>query len=137
MPNKKEHLVLGASAALIAEAFRQYAQARPSLENLLLAAFGGAVGSLLPDAIEPPTHPNHRGPFHSSASLLMSSLGAKAVYEHSPPGCALALGAFVGFSSHLVADATTPKGIPCMPRWPPLSGPKRRRSRKAARRRSV
>ena len=78
------------------------------------------AGSVFPDAIEPAYSSRHRGIFHSRGTLMLASalfiaLGlASAV---SLPGGKIPLAYpascfLLGYLSHLLADATTPAGLP-------------------------
>lgn len=76
---------------------------------------GSLVGSMLPDILEPATSPNHRGLFHSL--LFLGLLGGLLYWlwqRNGRPhvGLAFAMGLVGGCGSHLVADATTPHGLP-------------------------
>jgi membrane-bound metal-dependent hydrolase YbcI (DUF457 family) len=86
------------------------------------AVAGGAVGgvtSLLPDLLEPPRHPNHRGPFHS-VSLLLGLTGLGFVFAMGVIAVEykvlwmLILPAIYGYVSHLAADALTKKSLPLL-----------------------
>ena len=66
MANRKQHIILGATAGVGGYAIYTYIkEEKPSLPELIGAGLSGAAGSLLPDLIEPATNPNHRSFFHS------------------------------------------------------------------------
>jgi inner membrane protein len=83
--------------------------------EVLLAAGVGAVGGLIPDLLEPAIHPNHRQFFHSyvAAALLVQAnkqLSTSAQIPAEARGTVHLVS--LGFLSHLVIDAQTPKGLP-------------------------
>lgn len=86
---------------------------------------GALVGGVLPDRLEPATHPGHRAFFHSVAvAAALGWLGCKvhqqcheesespALGHHFLMG--LTLGAILGYESHLALDAGTPSGLPLL-----------------------
>ncbi|QUN04782.1 metal-dependent hydrolase [Shewanella yunxiaonensis] len=86
--------------------------------SLFIAPVLGGVVSKLPDIIEPAFHPNHRQFFHSVTMLTLLSAGLLKAYRWSPEeplekfirGAILICGA--AYLSHLICDASTPKGLP-------------------------
>jgi len=79
------------------------------LELILWVVSCGLVGSLsarLPDILEPATNPNHRKFFHSILLLLTSGTGTLTLTN------SLIKAFCAGYVSHLIADLTTPKGLP-------------------------
>jgi len=82
--------------------------------DFLLILLGGYVGSILPDRLEPPVNPNHRGFAHSVAGGSgLVYLTTKVVTDtdvHSKIKW-LCRGFMLGYASHLVSDSTTPKGL--------------------------
>lgn len=75
---------------------------------------GGIIGGLVPDRLEPPVDPNHRGTFHSVGSgvglAFGTSLLSKATSNHKFIS-GFIHGLTVGYILHLVSDAMTPAGI--------------------------
>lgn len=71
MPNASAHKALGAASGAAASSYFVAPFLRPHDENngkpaLLLAGLvAGGVGGRIPDMLEPPIHPNHRGFCHS------------------------------------------------------------------------
>jgi membrane-bound metal-dependent hydrolase YbcI (DUF457 family) len=81
-------------------------------ELALFTAGGGLIG-LLADGIEPATTPNHRGFFHSVAfgSATLYATHGEHTKSWDPEVRAALRNSSYCYVSHLVADATTPKGI--------------------------
>jgi membrane-bound metal-dependent hydrolase YbcI (DUF457 family) len=90
----------------------------PLTHSLLFAPILGCVAGKLPDHIEPAIHPNHRQFFHSITIMSLLTVGLIKTYQWKPGqpleklirGLVLLGG--VGYLSHLLCDATTPKGLP-------------------------
>lgn len=106
-----------ASAALYWMRETHLAGRKPDIWEVLLAGLGGYGGARFPDVIEPATNPNHRAFFHSltvgAGSTL--SLGKPDMWLldiENPHVRALTTGFLVGHISHLLLDASTPKGLP-------------------------
>lgn len=116
MPNAKTHFLVGAGVGAIAYCLIKKAQNQP-IEILGLLGIGliGGVASLLPDIIEPPTSPNHRGLAHSLVALIVIGAGISNLNEKQDIDAAqkglwnpLAL----GYTSHLLLDARTSASLP-------------------------
>lgn len=118
MANGFAHAVMGASAGFAtALAEKDKIQANPEL--LIAAPAVGLLFGKLPDVIEPAfKNPNHRQFFHSIAFASAVGLGLKKVYDWEPEDGfekairLLTLCAGIGYLSHLMLDATTPKSLP-------------------------
>lgn len=133
MANRDTHDIIGISTGVLATLLSALQQGRqPSIWELLGGGLGGLGGSRAPDLLEPAHHPHHRQFAHSfmvlvggGASLAgpsrsaQAALGGAAQRETEPVmrallgvagGMAIALPA--GYASHVLADATTPRGIP-------------------------
>ena len=136
MPNKQVQLLVGTMSGAAAGYFVYPSQ---NLFDQALASLGGSVGGsltvLLPDLIDPPTGPSHRGIGHS---LLLNSglialgkdklmnwvegsyLKAKQAEDSGNDLLAalwhflggLLLGLAMGLISHLALDAVTPRSLP-------------------------
>ncbi len=140
MPNRREHTAVGAVAGALTAFLRSSAR---DPEELLLevagGALGGALGGRLPDILEPPTSPDHRGVAHAvipvaaAGSFVVSRLPGASVprpramatqgvpYDVRAASSPLArflsgfvVGGAVGYASHLLMDATTPGGLPLL-----------------------
>ena len=141
MPNKKQHrqvssVVGGAAAALYC--YSKERQVGHTLIWVLGGYLGGRLVGSLPDFLDRPTSPNHRGLGHAVVPnvILISASWSRArdlikyLDEHAERfkdedslkgllfefGCYLAcgmiVGVFVGHLAHLAADFCTPKGLP-------------------------
>lgn len=86
-----------------------------TLLETLCAAAVGAIGGILPDLLEPATSPNHRAVFHSVGIACLVYQGNRWIAEHPtlPQETKTALHlASLGYGSHLLLDAQTPRGLP-------------------------
>lgn len=87
----------------------------PSLRGLFLVGTLSIPASLLPDLLEPATHPNHRGLCHSHLAVLG---GLKLVQDlwRNPSipveDKAIFTALAIATLSHLALDATTAKSLP-------------------------
>lgn len=75
MPNGNTHRKLGAVAGGAAALY--YAREEPlrgAVVEVIGGLAGGFVGGMLPDRLDPPTSPNHRGAFHSVLLLVVLAL---------------------------------------------------------------
>ncbi len=97
-------------------AWKYFYKEEIKLSGILSSLLVGGVFGLLPDLIEPASHPNHRSLFHSVAALaglmyvgsrvLSSSLDKKA-----KSGITVML---ASYTTHLLLDLMTPKGLPVL-----------------------
>lgn len=116
MASGKQHILIGAGIGVAAWLVYCKLADRPvKLLETALAAGVGAIGGLVPDLLEPALHPNHRQFFHSyvaSGLLVVANHHVLRNREIDPAlRAAVHLGS-LGFASHLLADAGTPKGLP-------------------------
>ncbi|MFA4877491.1 MAG: metal-dependent hydrolase [Methanoregula sp.] len=117
--NRKAHLVIGALLFLSYVYVTGFFHGT-SLELFVFGIVAVALGSLFPDIIEPATGSHHRGICHSRRVLkfllILFLLSALAVlFAKSSPRYPLVFSAscfFLGYASHLIADATTRAGLP-------------------------
>ena len=116
MPNGRTHMIVGAGVGIAAALVDQ--EKHQISHNPAFGAIVGAFAGKLPDIVEPALHPNHRQFFHSFAFAGMVGYGLKKTYDWKPEDGAekvirlLTLCAGIGYLSHLLLDATTPKGLP-------------------------
>ena len=117
--NARQHFAIGVGVGLVLNLLKQGVQMQldptRKFKWLELAGYGAIGGTiaLVPDMIEPASHPNHRAFFHSA------TCGGIAVYaphgEHAqkwePAARHLAQSVCWCYVSHLEADATTPKSL--------------------------
>lgn len=127
MPNFKEHTTTGFWVTGIinffASAARQNDERRFGLRSDvsfweavgdgLIGGTGGALGSMIPDILDPPTNPNHRGRFHSIWNLILSAgiINGNPVSTNSKGNIFLKSIAG-GNALHILQDSETPRGIP-------------------------
>jgi len=116
MPNLKTHLGTSAAFSVGVELVTQIGQGDLDIGKLLIAALGGAVGGAAPDILEPAYHPNHRQAFHSVGTLAVVGAGTATALRRldNSPQNVFFRSFGLGYASHLVLDATTPKGLPLL-----------------------
>ena len=140
MPNRRTHCFVGGAAGLAVGLMSDHRSLAESeqVARAIGALIGGVAGGAMPDILEPADNPNHRAFAHSVlvggglAALgikLSGNLRGAARLENVPlvhglptnaAGCAMILhflsgvilGMAVGYASHIVLDALTPKGVP-------------------------
>lgn len=71
MPNRKTHTAAGIAAGASVCLAKQISLKEFSHLELLCSVFGGFLGGILPDLIDPPTSPNHRALGHSPIILIL------------------------------------------------------------------
>lgn len=114
--NAKGHFVTGAVAgvAIITLLNRKYAL-EMGLGDIAFGLAAGGVAGLLPDWIEPATHPHHRALCHS---IAIAGLMIWATWKlHSNHNLTVEQKKILsilcgGYLSHLAADGLTPLGLP-------------------------
>ena len=113
-----KHMAIGAALGFGVYLLYKYLKNEPpSLVGTLMSLFGGAFAGLLPDLLEPATNPNHRSCFHSVALVLILIYGNYKVWENNDLSEDQKLAVSListAYSSHLVADSTTTKGLPLL-----------------------
>lgn len=110
MSDRSTHIVAGALAgALIALWHPQLADHTLS-DRIIMGCSLGAIGGVLPDLLEPPDFPSHRGFAHSYAFLGGSLHGS--IRAANPVVALLS----AGYASHLILDASTPANLPLLSR---------------------
>jgi inner membrane protein len=126
--DRAEHLGIGSFVGALAVLVAAHRQGRPArFGEVVGGALWGAAGARLPDVLEPADHPNHRAVGHSVLTLGVTAVAAfKMAPELEPLPTqdteqaqlvrdilqTAKLGLPAGYASHLVADATTPRGLP-------------------------
>lgn len=120
MPSKKEHAIIGIITGSFVECLKISSGSQTDIgecfKRIACAGLGGYLGGLIPDIIEPATNPNHRGIAHSVATLSVTGCILVKVnkVEKNPYLSAFSRGIGYGVASHIISDATTPKGIPLL-----------------------
>jgi inner membrane protein len=88
---------------------------RVQFGDLIVSAGLGALGSMLPDMLEPATNPSHRQFFHSwVTAALLARANLWISQDQSIPAETKDIFTFIsaGYLSHLLADGQSPKGLP-------------------------
>jgi len=120
MPRCPHHLVGGVVAAGAVNVILQWHQIAVNRQDrfdwgelLACCAVGGAA-ALIPDMLEPASHPNHRNLFHSLAvaALVAWLISGNHTREYSAGTKALLLAGGLGWLSHILLDALTPRCVP-------------------------
>ena len=118
MASAKTHALIAGMAGIGAYVF--YCRRRQQEMRFMDAVGSGfvaAFGGLAPDLIEPASTPNHREFFHSLVSGMgLACVARKAQVDQRTPEFLKLIVVLlaVGYISHLLADAFTPKDLPFM-----------------------
>jgi len=117
--NSKTHVAIGVVAFFVYAYFM--GNIASSINNQWIwGLMAVAIGSVIPDRIEPATSCRHRGFFHSVGALvamvfLFGSTAlvalAAALFSKFPPVYPASC-FFLGYLLHLLADSVTPMGLP-------------------------
>ncbi len=116
---KQAHLVIGA-ITFSAYTYPIYLLMKIPMNTILLGFLSVLLGSVIPDVLEPPKNWMHRGLGHSRRALKFSAeifavtaaLGLFQFYISVLYLSYIASAFFLGYVVHLLADATTPAGLP-------------------------
>jgi inner membrane protein len=118
MPNAKEHVIFAAGVGLVGyAAYCAFLDRKFDIGEALLATGTCVLGSLVPDAVEPALHPCHRSVAHSVGAGALSVRTMSEAWRNTkvPADLDFLLGfLLLGYVSHLVLDARTPKGLPLL-----------------------
>jgi inner membrane protein len=120
LAGRKEHLYIGVIVSIFLLLFLNSRGLIYGFEFILLAIASAAIGSRLPDLLEPPKGGYHRKFFHSIIFLILVLLFFIYTYAKiltANPGNEVAFGLFfaaAGYASHLIRDAFTPARIPLL-----------------------
>lgn len=106
MSNRSEHIVASAFCGAFFEAIMSENVGADLWKAVCYGLVGGAVGGILPDIVDPPTDPFHRGIGHGIMPLAIMPIVAFSG-KHS-----LLRGLGIGYTMHLAMDAQTPMGLP-------------------------
>ena len=113
--NKGTHSIIGIGTASIGcFVWHKVSSEKMDVWDFLLTLVGGYLGSILPDRLEPPVSPNHRGFAHSisgGCSLVYLTTKISADINIHPRIKWLCRAFMLGYASHLISDSTTPKGL--------------------------
>ncbi len=117
--NGSAHKAIGAVTGITALAIDNQPDKQSTAHNPLIATPLATFGGMLPDLLEPASRgPHHRRFCHSVAAFCAVGYGVYKAYKWEPQTelekclriTAIVIGA--GYLSHLIADASTPKGLP-------------------------
>jgi len=116
MPDNIEHAIAGGIVGLTCYLGNSnLTKNKPSLIGVLVASTLGGIAGLLPDIIEPPNNPNHRGLFHSASvggllTYLLKDVAKSNTIRQEGKLISAIFG--LGYLSHLFMDSSTKKGLP-------------------------
>ena len=116
---RQTHLVIGGLAFLAYSYPLSLLLALPA-GTMLMGFFAALFGSVMPDVMEPARDWTHRGLCHSRRAMKIAAgifaitalLGLFQVFIRDLFLAYLASGFFLGYAVHLLADSTTPAGLP-------------------------
>lgn len=122
IPNFKQHALIGAGAGAgvyllsYLKKKREDSEMQFDLGKFLIHTAFGCIAASVPDLLEPATSPNHRNVFHSIAavSLIIWLVYKVENSQIDPELNSMLSSAGLGYVSHLLADSTTPKGLPIL-----------------------
>ena len=116
---KQAHLLIG-GLAFVAYTYPLFLLLKVPSGTMLIGFFAALFGSVMPDVLEPARSWSHRGIGHSwracrCTAWLFILTAALGLFQPLDPRLSLsylASGFFLGYALHLLADATTPAGLP-------------------------
>ena len=116
---RQTHLFIG-TIAFFAYTFPLYLFLQISPAMVLPGFFATAFGSVMPDVLEPARHRGHRGIGHSRRAMrlagwvfvLTAVLGLFQAADRALSFSYIVSCFFLGYALHLLADGTTPAGLP-------------------------
>jgi membrane-bound metal-dependent hydrolase YbcI (DUF457 family) len=125
MSNRNTHLVAGCITGIGTYFALKHMDAKEiNLKEVIFTTSGGMIGGVLPDLLDPPISPNHRGFAHSFSLGILLGFGIEKVYKYIRNVefnknevwfnivLLIIMSLLIGYLSHLVLDVGTPKGLP-------------------------
>lgn len=116
--NASGHAALGAcTGAGVVLLFNKSIGLKTEPGDVAIGALLGGMAGLIPDFLEPATHPHHRALCHSMLTLFTVSYASWKLYytpKLTPDQKKLLTTLAGGFLSHLVGDSFTPIGLPLL-----------------------
>jgi membrane-bound metal-dependent hydrolase YbcI (DUF457 family) len=117
--NKEQHVVIGIIIFCIFT-WLLYSLVKIPSNIIIYGLIGAIFGSIIPDILEPASNWMHRGLGHSKRALkfigkifiVTAFLGALAFFNSLFFIFYIISSFFLGYVAHLLADATTPVGLP-------------------------
>ncbi len=119
MPDATTHRA-GAALAMTLLSVLTEKQDTPNVGQYTCASSLAYLLGTLPDLIEPASNPNHRQFFHSWICLALVGYGTYKAYRWQPETKlhklvkGLLITGGIAYSTHLLMDSTTPKGLPAI-----------------------
>lgn len=114
----EDHGVLGALIALANDWTYKQKKGQPmTFGDIIKSLVLGGLAGMAPDIIEPATSPNHRGFFHSVGMLKILAYAQDRTCQAQNLTEAqkqLASTLIDAYTSHLLSDSTTQKGLPLL-----------------------
>jgi len=114
----EDHEVLGALIALANDCAYKQKKGQPmTFGDVIKSLVIGGLAGIAPDIIEPATNPNHRGVFHSVGLLKILAYAQDRTWQTqnlTEEQKQLISTLIDAYSSHLLSDSTTPKGLPLL-----------------------
>jgi membrane-bound metal-dependent hydrolase YbcI (DUF457 family) len=118
MPNRNVHMLIGAGAGFgVSLLISKIKEEKIGVAEYASATICGIIGSLIPDKIDTPMHPNHRSIAHGTLPVGFVIYKSIKIIDQGalPSWLRYAIYGFVaGYALHLLADLFTPKGIPIL-----------------------
>ena len=117
--NGSAHKAIGAISGIATLAIDDHPDKQSVAHNPLIATPLATLGGMLPDLLEPASRgPHHRQFCHSVVAFGAVGYGVYRAYKWEPQTelnkclriAAIMIG--VGYISHLIADSSTPRGLP-------------------------
>jgi membrane-bound metal-dependent hydrolase YbcI (DUF457 family) len=116
---KQSHMLIG-SLFFLAYTYPIHLLLKIPTGTILMGFFAVLFGSVMPDVLEPARTWTHRGLGHSrramkGAAELFAVTAVLGLFQFLNPSlslCYIVSGFFLGYVVHLLADATTPAGLP-------------------------
>jgi membrane-bound metal-dependent hydrolase YbcI (DUF457 family) len=120
MPGFTTHFVIGAATGAAVNTICQQSRRKGQPESkfdfgeLCVCSLAAGAGACVPDLLEPADSPFHRKFFHSvvAAALVAYIISGKHTSRLGWPERLLLWMIGLGYLSHIVADARTPRSIP-------------------------
>lgn len=120
MANFNEHVIVSAAAAGVTYlAMCRYYRRELFFGEGVACIATGAIAGIAPDLLEPAIHPHHRQFCHSATvGALLAGTGATLCTTTSEgwtdAAKILIACTLVGYITHLILDACTPRGLPLL-----------------------
>lgn len=114
--NKPVHAAAGGAAGLGSYLLiKKVLNEKPTLGEAVVCSLLGAFTGTVPDKLEPPISPCHRGTFHSAGMMVALGYGVYRLLKGDDIDNVLKIFGVVsasGYGSHIVLDSMTPAQIP-------------------------